>query len=147
MSYSYKIKKITEQDKEDVLLVLQQTFYKDEPLNEYLNRERGEEIISKNRGRTSLSVIDEGLSFMAVACHTNKIVGVCLNEVYSENSAYDDHPNPIKIKRIVHKLEKECAELIKLEYEAEKVMYVKQISIISEWRNRGIGLELLKHTR
>ncbi|KAF2895506.1 hypothetical protein ILUMI_10669 [Ignelater luminosus] len=145
--YSYKIKKITSQDKENILLVLQQTFYKDEPLNEYLNRERGEEIIPKDRGRTSLGAIDEELSFMAVSSSTNEIAGICLNEVYSENSAYDNHPNPVKIKRLVHRLEEESAKLVKLEYENDKVLYVKQISIKSEWRNKGIGLELLKHTR
>lgn len=142
---SYIIRKATNQDKESILLYLQKYFYTDEPLNKYLSN--GADMC-KNRGQASINAIDTGLSLMAVARFTNEIVGVSINDYYKANSVpVDDHPNFMAVFRIIQKLEEESADLAKLKNAEEKELAVKQISVHPNWRNKRIGLNLLKQTR
>lgn len=144
------IQVITKDDYDEVLKFLQVFFFRDEPLNNYIQLLTDEQPRCYELEDYCMKELDSGLNLKAVA--DGRIVGVCLNGILERG--YIDHLEPIQCNS-----EKFSKVLTLLDYVAvksnvfqhfpdcDKAMTVKIVSVNSECRGRGIARELMSKTR
>ncbi|XP_050299236.1 arylalkylamine N-acetyltransferase 1-like isoform X2 [Anthonomus grandis grandis] len=147
----YDIVVTTASDKEDILNFLREFFFRDEPLNKYLD------LINENNPRCkdleyfSTKNIDNGLNLKAI--HNGKIIGVCLNDLLKRGYLQDppdEHeitdPKFSKIVRMLGKVEVESDIFSKFP-DSDTAMTTKILTVNNAYRGQGIAKELLNKTR
>ncbi|KAM3960216.1 arylalkylamine N-acetyltransferase 1 [Aphomia sociella] len=151
---SYTVARIGEEDVQDVMNLLQKTFYIDEPLNETV------ELCSTG---TSCPELDEycthslleGLSFKAIDGEGN-IIGVLINGICPIKE--DDNGNDLlsqalrcknpKFQKILHilALREEGSRLWEKYPQEQHLVEVKVAATDLNWRKRGVMNTLLRET-
>ncbi|KAJ8966864.1 hypothetical protein NQ314_003258 [Rhamnusium bicolor] len=131
----YEIQIITIEDKEEVQNFLQTFFYRDEPLNSYL------QVISEETPRCidleifSLKNLENGLNLKVI--HNGKLIGVCLNGILERGWVEKEEPFKCEDKKFNYIRFPGC----------DKAITVKILSVDGAYRGKGIAKELVAKTR
>ncbi|XP_072376342.1 arylalkylamine N-acetyltransferase 1-like [Diabrotica undecimpunctata] len=144
----FEIKIATLDDKEAVLAFLQKFFYKDEPLNSFMEIITDEHPRCYDLERFTLKNLDNGVNLLAV--QNKKIIGVCLNDVIERGVMEEDFIcDDEKFGKIVKLLEHVAVESdpFQIYPGIDKAMVVKILSVDGTYRGKGIAKDLMAKTR
>lgn len=146
----YEIHIATEEDREPILNFLQTFFFRDEPLNSYLNLINEENPRCIDLENFSLKELNNGVNLKAV--HNGKIIGVSLNGVLERGWLNNDDSykcDDEKFSIILALLDRVARESdpFKKYPDCDKAMTVKILSVDGAYRGKGIAKELMAKTR
>ncbi|XP_066145873.1 arylalkylamine N-acetyltransferase 1-like isoform X2 [Euwallacea fornicatus] len=147
----YEIQEATPKDKEDILNFLRTFFFKDEPLNKYLDLINEDNPRCVDLEKFALKELSNGINLKAV--HNGNIIGICLNAVlkrdYLQNSEDQQKITDEKFSKIVRMLDKVGLEsnVFQRFPDCDKAVTVKILSVDGNYRGQGIAKELLNKTR
>lgn len=148
----YKVRVITEDDTEAVLVHLREFFFKNEPINESVKLLENESSRCMDLERYCIKAMHGGISYVAVT-DTEKIISVSLNiisaldEVDSEEIEYSDPKFLIVDKFLTIAGGNGTKAILKKFPNCKKVWDVKVLSTDSQWRGKGIAGVLLDLSR
>jgi ribosomal protein S18 acetylase RimI-like enzyme len=98
-SLKYEIRRMHEDDYDQVLALLTKSFFHDEPITRHLQVTENETLgFSKN---TITACLQDQCSFVAYDTLTNQIVGLCLNESIEKNSKHEINESNENIRFIL----------------------------------------------
>ncbi|KAL5287046.1 Dat family protein [Megaselia abdita] len=145
----YRVELITEKDSEDVLKMLKKFFFKDEPLNHFLNLGECKEL-----EKYSLKCIGENCSFKAV--HDNgDIIGVFISGLLKRPTPEDEAPQSLaegcehpKFKKIMQLMDyiDSNFNIFDVYPDANTILDGKIVSVNTNYRGLGIAGVLTEHT-
>ncbi|CAG9854165.1 unnamed protein product [Phyllotreta striolata] len=143
----FDIKIATSADQEDVRQFLQKFFYKDEPLNLFLELITDEHPRCLDLERFTLKDLDSGVNLLAV--QNGKLIGVCLNGILERGAADDFECEDEKFSKIVKLLDYVAVESdpFKIYPGVNRGMIVKILSVDGSFRGKGIAKDLMVKTR
>ncbi|KAJ8945447.1 hypothetical protein NQ318_009905 [Aromia moschata] len=146
----YEISVATEADREDIRKFLQTFFFRDEPLNSYLELINDERPTCKELEDFSLKELDNGFNLKAT--HNGKLIGVSLNGIL-ERGWLDRDPayfwcNDEKFNLILALLGyvTRQADTFNAFPGCDKAMTVKILSVDSAYRGKGLAKALMSRT-
>ncbi|XP_017476326.1 PREDICTED: dopamine N-acetyltransferase [Rhagoletis zephyria] len=144
----YTVELVTENDKDVVLAMLKQFFFKDEPLNSFLNLGDCKEL-----EEYTIKCIKDNCSYKAV--HTNgELIGVFLNgllkrpppdEVPEKSADSCQHPKFKKILSLFERIE-ENFNIFDFYPNIDTILDGKILSVNTEYRGMGIAGRLTERT-
>lgn len=147
----YEIKVATTDDREEFLNFLRTFFFRDEPLNSYLELITEENPRCRDLEDFSLKELNSGLNLKAV--HNGKLIGVCLNSIL-ERGWLDEEDTSFtcedkKFNVILGLLGHVARESNPFNTftDADRAMTVKVLSVDGAYRGKGIAKELMAKTR
>lgn len=144
----YTIELITEKDADEVLALLKKFFFKDEPLNTYI--QLGE---CKELEEYSLKNIKDGCSYKAVDTK-GKIIGVLLNGILKkplidekpiQHAITCKHPKFKKILSLMDYIDSQFS-IFDLYPNADIIIDAKIVSVDENYRGMGIAGRLIEKT-
>ncbi|XP_053608968.1 uncharacterized protein LOC128674472 [Plodia interpunctella] len=149
---AFSLRRVTKDDKEEIIRFLRRFFFQDEPMNLAVNLLETPNSRCEELEEYSASTLEQGLSLATVDEH-GQIVGVILNGLarredvdYSDKSS--DCPNE-KFRRILQvlgHLDREAKIWEKLPESCSRVVEIRIASTHSDWRGRGLMRVLCEET-
>ncbi|KAL1505414.1 hypothetical protein ABEB36_004986 [Hypothenemus hampei] len=143
----YEIIVTTMDDEEAILNFLRKTFFKDEPLNKFLELISNENPQCIDLEKFALKDLDNGLNLKAV--HNGNIIGVSLNALLTKGYYSDDFkvtdPKFSKIVRLLDRITIE-SDVFSRFPDCKKAITVKILSVDGAYRGQGIAKELINKT-
>lgn len=142
-----EVRVATESDKDRIVDFLRRFFFRDEPLNKYL------QLFSDENSRcpdlekfASKEITDPSV----IAELDGKLVGICLNGIM-EKGEEEDHSEPqdksfSKIFKLLQRVAKESNPFQHFPG-AKKAMAIKIVSVDDAYRGKGIAKQLMAKTR
>lgn len=146
----YDILPATVDDKEEIVHLLREFFYKDEPLNKYTGIVSEEKPVCQDLEDFCIHDLHNGLNLKAV--YDGKIIGVSLNSLLEKGylDEEDDFKvtDPIfsKIYSLLGQVGQDSNVFARFP-DCDKAMTVKIISVNRAFRGQGIAKELMNKTR
>ncbi|XP_057662355.1 arylalkylamine N-acetyltransferase 1-like [Diorhabda carinulata] len=144
----FDIKIATLDDEQQVLEFLQKFFYKDEPLNAFMELITDEHPRCLDLEKFTLKDLDNGVNLLAI--QNGKIIGVCLNGIIERDSNEDEFVSKDeKFSKIVKLLDYVAVESdpFQIYPGIDRAMVVKILSVDNSYRGKGIAKYLIAKTR
>ncbi|CAG9861170.1 unnamed protein product [Phyllotreta striolata] len=141
---AYEIKPVTEENRQEITDFLRTVFFKEEPLNAYLELITEENQACPTLEEFTLRHLDDGVNLMAV--RNNEIIGICLcvavekgvTEPFDcENEKYN------KIVEVLDYAERQC-DPFEVYPECVRGVAVQVISVKESCTGRGIAAHLIR---
>ncbi|KAG5892440.1 hypothetical protein JTB14_009848 [Gonioctena quinquepunctata] len=144
----FEIRIASDEDREQVLEFLQKFFYKDEPLNSFLELINDDHPRCLDLEKFSLKDLNNGVNLLAI--YNGKLIGVCLNGLMERGKIDEEFLcKDEKFSKIIHLLEHVAMESDPFQkYPGlDKAMTVKILSVDGSYRGKGIAKDLMAKTR
>ncbi|XP_074037780.1 dopamine N acetyltransferase isoform X2 [Leptinotarsa decemlineata] len=144
----FEIRIATDEDREQIREFLQNFFYKDEPLNSFLQLINEDNPRCLDLEKFTLKDLNNGLNLLAI--HDKKLIGVCLNGLMERGKAEEEFVcKDEKFSKIVQLLEHvaEESDPFKKYPGIDKAVTVKILSVDGSYRGKGIAKDLMARTR
>ncbi|KAG5880987.1 hypothetical protein JTB14_024525 [Gonioctena quinquepunctata] len=144
----FEIRIASEEDKEQVLEFLQKFFYRDEPLNSFLELINDDHPRCLDLEKFSLKDLDNGVNLLAI--YDGKLIGVSLNGIMERGELEGEFVcQDLKFNKIVQFLDHVATESDPFQkYPGiDKAMTVKILSVDGSYRGKGIAKDLMDKTR
>ncbi|XP_023015621.2 arylalkylamine N-acetyltransferase 1 isoform X1 [Leptinotarsa decemlineata] len=147
LSPAYEIQFATEENKDEIIVYLREIFFKDEPLNSYLQLVTEDSPSCEPLEEFSVKNLHNGINLMVV--HRGKIVGLCLNVIVERGKEEPFICGDEKCDKIVDILDyadRQC-DPFALYPDCDRGVSVQVISVEEHHRGNGIATKLLAKTR
>ncbi|XP_072384928.1 arylalkylamine N-acetyltransferase 1-like [Diabrotica undecimpunctata] len=141
---SYKIREVTIADRDAIVDYLRASFFKDEPLNSFLELITEDNPTCETLEEFTVGHIPTGINLVAV--HNDQIVGLCLSGPMEkgEQLTFDcQNEKYNKLVRLLDYAEKQC-DPFEIYPNSTKGISVQVISVRKDFTGRGIAAELLQ---
>jgi N-acetylglutamate synthase-like GNAT family acetyltransferase len=142
-SSTFSIRLMGEEDRDAVLSLLLNSFFRDEPLAKCL--ELGEPIeFAKN---IINDVLHDQCSFVAYHIQTKELVGICLNEMKLKDDKHIINESNEKIDFILHFLNNMHIERNLFDqFKTNSLLHIFIINVDNNYRGYGLGSQLILAT-
>lgn len=143
MSSRFRINQLREQDRHDVIHLLLNSFFKDEPIAKYLQLNKPIEFAEKIFNDS----LKEQCSFVIHDNQTNDLIGMCLNELVDENHDEIINENNEKISFILHLLNSmHFHRNLFQQFQTDSLLHIFILSIDEKYRGYGFACQLIAKT-
>ena len=143
MCSTFRIEQMCENDRNDVLNLLLNSFFKDEPLAKYLQLNKPIEF-AENIFNNSLK---ENCSFVIHDNQTNRLIGLCLNEIVHENHEEILNEKDEKIFFILQLLNSmHFNQNLFQQFQTNSLLHIFILNIDEDYRGYGLASQLISKT-
>ncbi|CAG9821516.1 unnamed protein product [Phaedon cochleariae] len=145
-SFDYDIRIAKTEDRDAIAQFLRTYFYKDEPLNKFLEIVSEENPINHDLEAFAMADFDNGISLMAF--RQGKLIAVCLNFILHRGKKEHFHCEDEKFSKIVGMLEyvEEKSDPFQKYPGCDKAVSVGIVSVDDSCRGKGVAKKLIEKT-
>lgn len=143
----FNVRIATKDDRTRMVEFLRKFFFRDEPLNKYLDMITPENPINEDLERFACADLDDPT---IVAEMDGKLIGVCLNGIMEKEKKEEEFvPRDKKFAKIFHLLEFVAKDSDPFSHfpGATKAMTIKIVSVDDTYRGKGIAKQLMAKTK